>query len=104
MSAIMQGDAYGIAVKLKDKEGAVLTDTSVSSVVVVFGGVTKVYPGEVVWNADEQAFIYPMEQEETLEYVGPQRLEIRAKFADGNVVGRHIETVDTDYSSDREVR
>ena len=35
-TVIMQGDAYGIAVKLKDKEGAVLTDASVSSVVRAF--------------------------------------------------------------------
>lgn len=89
---IKQGDAYAVPVRVK-LDGATLTAediTIIDSVEFTLGEYfRKLYPDEVVFDAQEGLFLVPVTQEETFAMEEGERVsfDVRVKFTSGDVIG-----------------
>lgn len=84
---IKQGDAYSIPVKLT-LNGEEILPENVELVEFMLGSrIRRVYPDEV--SCDDGAFYFPLTQAETLGLAAGLTLplDVRVKFAGGNVIG-----------------
>lgn len=101
---IMQGDSYFIPIKIK-VNGEKIDIEKVSKIQFVFGNLTKFFgtDSEVAYNATEDLFFFPLTQEETFGFQGPQDLQVRVKFTDDTVVGRVYGKVDVMFGNTTEV-
>lgn len=90
---IKQGDAYAIPVAI-EFDGAPLNPADVSVVEFVIGGIRKLYPDDVQYDRTDGYFYLPLTQEETFSFEadGSVELDIRVKYASGDVEGiqKHI--------------
>lgn len=85
----VQGNTYELPVKLSYKEG-VIDGQMVSEAEFTFGAIRKMYPDEVTYDAERQAFIVPLSQCETFLLQGNVKYQARVKFTDGAVKGTRI--------------
>ena len=76
---IMQGDQYAIPI-IGKQNGKPLDMTTIDEVEFVIGKMRKLYPGEVVLDADG-TFLFPLTQQETFAVQrSSQHVQIRVKF------------------------
>lgn len=83
MMQIMQGDAYYIAITLTDDDDQPITD---GTVYITLGTLTK----EVTYSAEEEAWLFPLSQEESFALDSLCGLEARlvnGATAVGAVIG-----------------
>ena len=79
----MQGDAYYLPLRRK---GFALED--VELIEFVLSPLRKLYPGEVLYDAQSELFLFPLSQDETEVLSGPIRGQARIKFKNAQgVVG-----------------
>jgi len=84
---IYQGDQYAIPITVK-RSGVVQTSANIATLEVVFAGMRKLYPGEIVYQADNQVFMFPLNQSETLALEADTYDMLgRPKFTDGTIEG-----------------
>lgn len=86
---IKQGDEYSLPV-LIHLNGEPVDVSEVAEVEFTLGnGVRKTFPQEVQYNSADGCFYLPLTQEETFAFPanGSVTLDIRVKFAGGNVIG-----------------
>jgi len=103
MICIMQGDAYEIALTLNDEENHAIVDTDVADVEITLGGIRKTYAdGDVLY--DDGKWLFPVTQEETMKCLPSiSGLQVRVKYALGDVVGATIGNVYVTASASNEV-
>ena len=102
MAYIMQGDAYGIRVKLRTKAGVAVTPENTEDVEIVIGNKRKTYKsGVVTWDTD--AWVFPMSQEESFAFFNNVRCQARVKFLGGDVIGVFIQVIDVVKSDSKVV-
>lgn len=97
---ILQGDSYYIPIKLK-VNGEYINIDDVQRIEFSFGSLKKYYEGDVEY--DGESFLFPLSQEETIAFQGPQQLEVRVKFTDDTVVGKLYGKVEVMYGLSTEV-
>ena len=86
---IKQGDQYSIPIALK-LNGEDIDINDIAEVEFTFeNGLRKVFPQEVQYNSADNCFYLPLTQDETFAFPanGSVTLDIRVKFAGGNVIG-----------------
>lgn len=87
---IMQGDSYPIYITMT-YNGSPLDLNEVEKIEFKIGDLVKYYnsdgSGEVEYSQEEDAFIFPLSQTETLKFEGSQEYQARVKFVDSKVVG-----------------
>ena len=95
---ISQGDQYGIPVTIK-VNGELATPDMFSNVEIVIGNIRKDLESGVTYSADEQAWIFPVTQEETIRLAATkQKAQARVKFAGGNVYRASLGEIDLESS------
>ena len=88
MITIMQGDEYGIAFTLKDSEQNAITPLNASDVEITIGGVTKNFlNGPITFYNGE--WVFPLKQEESMNFPGYIETQVRVKFSSGDVIGEY---------------
>ena len=85
---IKQGDAYAIPVAIEWQEEP-LNTADVAAIEFVIGGIRKLYPGEVSYDAADGYFYLPLTQADTFSFEADSsvELDIRVKFSGGDVEG-----------------
>lgn len=103
MIEIMEGDQYGIGIRITDKCGHLITDTDVEDVEVCIGKYIKTYANNEVTYEDDH-FVYPLTQEESFSFNSKSIVcQIRVKFPGGDVIGEAFDRIDIKSSKSKEV-
>lgn len=102
MMNIMKGDAYEIAITLKDEDENAITPADVLDVEITLGKLSKRLTEDEV-HYDDGKWIFPMTQEETFALSPVAGLQARVKFLTGDVVGGRIGNIYVRPSNSAEV-
>lgn len=97
---ILQGDSYFIGIRIK-VNGEPIDVSEVKKIEFTLGSLKKYYDEDVKY--DDQTFLFPLSQQETFDFQGPQILEVRVKFDDDSVVGKLYGKVNVMYGISSEV-
>ena len=83
-----QGDQYSIPVYVTS-QGTYLDLSEISTVEITLHNITKKYPGEVTYDSDSGAFLFPMTQKESFSLPKKKRLyaQSRIMYNDGTIYG-----------------
>lgn len=82
---IYQGDQYAIPFSIK-RDGIVQTDAEIEKLEIIFVGIRKTYPGELVYK--EGQWFFPLMQEESLMLSeGGYDVSARPYYTDGTISG-----------------
>ena len=104
MMEIMQGDAYNVAISLKDKDGNPIQPDAVSEVIASLGNIIKSYSdGDVQYDIESGVYYFPVTQIETLTLSGIVPFDVRVKFTTGDVKGKNLGVVCVTPTGAREV-
>ena len=98
----MQGDAYPIKILLKTVDGSVITPADVDDVEIVLGKHRKTYANGVV-TYENECWMFPMTQLESLMFRNTVRCQARVKFKNTDVIGVFIDNVDVMESDSKVV-
>ena len=101
---IMQGDNLFLAFNVTINDEPLDIET-IDTIEFVVGELTKYYrtDGEVIYDEDSGVFLFPLSQEETFNFHGSQKIQVRIKTTDGHVIGKVIGNIDVVYSLSKEV-
>lgn len=102
---MMQGDSYGVVIKIVDASGSVVTDATVSDLEIKIGHLRKTYKkGEVVYDSVMLRWIVPLTQEETFSLPAMRvKGQMRVAWIGGGVEGASLGYVDITESTSKEV-
>lgn len=100
---LMQGDQYYISFKIK-KDGKYLDISEVEKIQFVIGDLIKYYGNEekVIFNEETNLFYFPLSEKESFELQGPQLVQVRIKFTNGDIIGKKYGTVNVQYAYKKE--
>lgn len=84
MMQMMQGDAYDLAITLKDENNYPITDADADEVEVTLGNIEK----SAVYSEGE--WVISLSQEETFALNGIAGLQVRCLFHGGDVAGANV--------------
>lgn len=82
---IRQGDAFTLAVTLKDENDTALTPDDVSKVEISIGSVTKTYPDDVTYDSENGVFEMPITETDSHSMGGILPTQVRVLFPSGEV-------------------
>ena len=84
---IYQGDQYAIPFAVK-RNGVTQTPDNISVLEIVFAGMRRVYPGDVVWHEDTQQFLFPLNQQDSMS-LEEDSFDVlgRAHYTDDTITG-----------------
>lgn len=104
MIEIMEGDQYGISIRIKDKCGTLITNEHVEDVEVCIGKYTKTYAsGVVTYDSEKDVFVYPLTQEESFNFNSNSvACQVRVKFEGGDIIGEGCDRIDIVPSKSKE--
>lgn len=102
---IMQGDQYAVPVEILTSDDRPADGDTFAEVEIVICGIRKTLTsGEVVYDADRHAFLFPLTQEETFALRDlPQQARVRVKTKLGGVAGAFLGHVIIKVSDSKEV-
>lgn len=102
--SIMEGDQYGIGIRITDKcSHNLITDQDVSDVEITIGKYTKTYASGEVTYSDER-FIFPLTQEESFDFDSKSvAAQVRVKFIGGDIIGEAFDRIDVKSSKSKEM-
>ena len=100
---MMAGDACKLPIRITTSDG--IADASAFvNVEVCIGKVRKtLYGGDITFDSESQNFLVPLTQEETFSLRGRPRVNVRCKFAGGDVIGIDLGVIEFEPSLSREV-
>lgn len=100
---MMQGDEYALPIQLETSEGIAGADTF-ADLEVIFGGVRKTLSGgNISYNEETETFDVYFTQKDTFKMEGNEELQIRCKFAGGEVIGIRAGSFNVESSMSRVV-
>lgn len=98
---MMQGDAYAVPFVIRQGNTTVTPDM-VETVELTIGTLSRLYPGEVTYDAEKKQWLYPLTQEQTLAFSeGAVPTQVRVKLLTGSVVGARGGTINVTQSASR---
>ena len=102
---MMQGDAYGIRIKILSESGTSITPSDVSEVEVTIGSLIKTYgSGDVTYDSTIDAWIFPLTQDETFKFRAARaKAQVRIVLNNGNIHGIPLGYINVDESISKEV-
>jgi hypothetical protein len=101
---MMKGDAYRIPINIETAEGAATPESFADVEVCIGRSVRKTLSaGEITYDTERALFLVPLTQEETFALGMRSRINIRCKYAGGNVVGIDLGILEFEPSLSREV-
>lgn len=83
---MVQGDSYQLKFSLKS-DGYSLDLTTIDSIEFCVGSITKLYPSVVTYDSIECVFLLPLTQQETFSFGTTEKIQVRIKYLNGNVIG-----------------
>ncbi len=99
---MMMGDSYKLPIEILTEEGPA-TEETFSEIEFMIGNVRKTKTsGEIIYNADIQMFLVPLTQKDTFSLLGMEKVQIRCKFASGDVLGTELDPEDVVCSISKE--
>lgn len=101
---MMQGDAYGLAIEIKNAADAVVTTEDIADVEIVIGQLRKTYKEGGI-SFENGMWIFPLTQEETFKLPSTMRVkgQVRVMFKNGFVEGASLGNVCVYESISKEV-
>ena len=101
---MMQGDAYGLAIEIKDATDKVVTTEDVMDVEIAIGYLRKTYKEGGI-SFENGMWIFPLTQEETFKFSPTMRVkgQVRVMFKNGTVEGVSLGNVCVYESISKEV-
>lgn len=89
---IMQGDQYAVPVEIKTADGTPANGETFADVEIVVGSVRRTMSaGEIVYDPNQAAFLFPLTQTETFALRDqPHIMQIRVKTVEGDVLGVNL--------------
>lgn len=102
---MMQGDAYGIRIKILSESGTSITPSDVSEVEVTIGSLIKTYgSGDVTYDSTIDAWVFPLTQDETFKFRAARaKAQVRIVLNNGNIHGIPLGYINVDESISKEV-
>ena len=101
---MMKGDAYSIPISIETADGAATPESFEDIEVSIGRSVRKTFSsGEITYDAERALFLVPMTQAETFALERRSRINIRCKYAGGDVVGIDLGILEFEPSLSREV-
>lgn len=101
---MMKGDAYRIPINIENAEGAATPESFADVEVCIGRSVRKTLSaGEITYDTERALFLVPLTQEETFALGMRSRINIRCKYAGGDVVGIDLGILEFEPSLSREV-
>jgi hypothetical protein len=101
---MMKGDAYRIPINIETAEGAATPESFADVEVCIGRSVRKTLSaGEITYDTERALFLVPITQEETFALGMRSRINIRCKYAGGDVVGIDLGILEFEPSLSREV-
>ncbi len=101
---IKQGDAYNLKIKVSNSNYKLNID-DVDVVEVFLGDMIKTYPGVVTYDEEEDVFLFPLTQNESLMFKPGKTVtfDLRVKFKSGEVTGIQPQKIDVVKSMSKAV-
>ena len=101
---MMKGDAYRIPINIETAEGAATPESFADVEVCIGRSVRKTLSaGEITYDTERALFLVPLTQEETFALGMRSRINIRCKYAGGDIVGIDLGILEFEPSLSREV-
>jgi hypothetical protein len=101
---MMKGDAYRIPINIETAEGAATPESFADVEVCIGRSVRKTLSaGEITYDTERALFLVPLTQEETFALGMRSRINIRCKYAGGDVVGIDLGILEFEPSLSMEV-
>lgn len=82
---LMQGDQHAIPFVLKMKDGTLITDAMVKTVVLNLGNLSRQYPGDVTYKNGQ--WLFPVTQAQTFAMRGSVEPQARVEFLNDDIFG-----------------
>ena len=100
---LMQGDQCYISFRIK-KNGSTLVIPEVEKIQFTIGDLIKYYgdEGEVIFDNNTGLFYFPLSEKESFELQGPQFVQVRIKFTNGDIKGKKYGNVNVQYAYKKE--
>lgn len=98
---IMQGDQYLLPFTLRTRDGTIITDQMVKTVVLNLGTLSRKYPGDVTYR--DGRWYFPLKQRQTLAMHGAVEPQARVEFPNETVFGGSGDPVDVQKALNRGV-
>lgn len=83
--SLMQGDQHAIPFVLKMKDGTLITDAMVKTVVLNLGNLSRQYPGDVTYKNGQ--WLFPVTQAQTFAMRGSVEPQARVEFLNDDIFG-----------------
>ena len=101
---MMKGDAYSLPIQIETDSG-IATEESFAEIEICIGNtVRKTFSsGEITYEKQRAVFLVPLTQEETFRLHGRARVNVRCKYASGDVVGVDLGVLAVTSSLSKEV-
>lgn len=90
--SLMQGDQHAIPFVLKMKDGTLITDAMVKTVVLNLGNLSRQYPGDVTYKNGQ--WLFPVTQAQTFAMRGSVEPQARVEFLNDDIFGGAGESVE----------
>lgn len=90
--SLMQGDQHAIPFVLKMKDGTLITDAMVKTVVLNLGNLSRQYPGDVTYKNGQ--WLFPVTQAQTFAMRGSVEPQARVEFLNDDIFGGAGEPVE----------
>ena len=106
VNLIMQGDQYWLPFIITDEQEQSINVDNVETIEFCIGDLKRYFggqSGEVVYDNVNKQFLFPISQQESLEFAGQQRVQVRVKTIDGLVVGRVYGYIDIQFGESEEI-
>lgn len=100
---MMTGDAYLLPIGIT-LEGAQATDGAFEEIEVTIGSVRKTMSeGDITFDEESEDFFVRFTQEDTFKLRGKKNVQMRVKFANGEVIGVNVGELEHEESTSKEV-
>ena len=101
---LRKGNTYELEWQLTYADGTAINIDEVDVVQFIIDDLSKEYPTDVTYDANKQAFIIKLTQEETYKFEAHGvDIQVRIKFNDGSVDATDVETVNVKDVLTREI-
>lgn len=87
-----RGATYNLKVKIKEKNGNIIDNKIIDTILFMFNDIKKYYPQDGYYDNENQCYVLYLTQEDTLSLSKNVKQQIRIKFINGDVAESKIIT------------
>ncbi|MBQ4140039.1 MAG: hypothetical protein IJD70_01775 [Clostridia bacterium] len=101
---MMRGDAYNLPISISTDIGNANAESFKEVEVCIGNGIRKTLSsGEIKFDSERSLFLVPLTQKETFSLRGRARVNVRCKYASGDVIGIDLGIIEFSPALSREV-